>query len=122
VGVTAESASDRVLAGLGKDYLRTHVERAAKILAGSKIPCLWIFLLGGPGENKETVQETINFAQQYISRKDVVFFNTGIRIYPGTEIERIARQEGSLSLSRERCLPRSATFLHTWIAPGFLGR
>ncbi len=104
VGITAESASDRVLAGLGKDYFRADVERAAKLSAGSKFPCLWIFLFGGPGENKETVKESINFAEQYISRKDVVFFNAGIRIYPGTEIERIARQEGLLTLSHSEML------------------
>jgi len=119
VGITAESASDRVLAGLGKDYLRVHVEQAAKFLGGSKFPCLWIFLLGGPGENKKTVQETINFAEQHISRKDVVFFNLGIRIYPGTEIERIARAEGSLNLSHSQMLAPVSYFSpevdHVWV-------
>ncbi len=104
VGITAESASDHVLAGLKKGFLAEHVIKAAEIMRKSKLPCLWIFMLGGPGETPETVSETLNFVQKYLKPNDAAFFNTGIRIYPGTELEKIAREEGLLSLATQDML------------------
>ena len=39
-----------------------------------------------------------------IRPRDVAFFNTGIRIYPGTELESIARRQGVLSRAPEDML------------------
>ncbi|MDA8172952.1 MAG: radical SAM protein [Nitrospiraceae bacterium] len=104
VGITAESASDTVLAKLNKGFGVQHVIKAAEILRKSSLPCLWIFMLGGPGENEKTVRETLRFAKTYPKPQDAVFFNIGVRIYPGTGLERIARQEGLLSLSASEML------------------
>ena len=104
VGITAESASDPVLSGLKKGFGASHVIKAAEILRKSSLPCLWIFMLGGPGETQKTVRETLQFAQRYLKPNDAAFFNIGIRIYPGTWIEKIARQEGLLSLSPQEML------------------
>ncbi len=97
VGVTAESAADPVLSGLKKGYTAAAVGRAAESLGRSNLPCFWIFLLGGPGETPETVAETIRFARSTLRKGDVAFFNLGLRIYPGTELETVARKEGILS-------------------------
>jgi radical SAM superfamily enzyme YgiQ (UPF0313 family) len=97
MGITLESASDPVLQGLRKGFTSQDVHHAAEVVRRHRIPCAWIFLLGGPGETKETVRETLQFAGKYIRPKDVAFFNTGIRIYPGTELESIARTQGILS-------------------------
>jgi radical SAM superfamily enzyme YgiQ (UPF0313 family) len=106
VGVTAESVSDPVLARLAKGYTADHVLKAAEAIRRSPLPCFWIFLIGGPGETRETVMETIQFAKRSIRPMDVAFFNMGIRIYPGTPLERIARDEGILTASpREMLLP-----------------
>ncbi|MDQ1273289.1 MAG: hypothetical protein QG591_1919 [Planctomycetota bacterium] len=104
VGITVESASDVVLKGLQKGFTVEHVHKAAEVIRHHALPCLWIFMLGGPGETKETVQETLRFADQCIRTKDVVFFNVGIRIYPGTELEHSARSEGVLALPPEEML------------------
>lgn len=101
IGITAESASGQVLKGLGKGYSEDTVYQAASVIKKSKIPCLWIFLIGGPGETKQTVEETLRFAATQIRRGDTIFFNAGIRIYPGTELEAIARTEGILSIPRD---------------------
>ena len=98
MGITAESASDAVLQGLGKGFTADRVRAAAEVVRRHRIPCAWIFLLGGPGETRETVRETLRFAAAAIRRQDVAFFNVGIRIYPGTELETIARREGVLSV------------------------
>jgi len=98
VGVTAESASDQVLEGLGKGFTRQDLARAAGAVRRHSLPCLWIFMLGGPGETEATVEETIRFAETELRPSDVAFFNAGVRIYPGTALEAVARREGLLSL------------------------
>lgn len=108
VGITAESASDPVLEGLGKEYTSAQVYAAAESAQRSKIPFFWMFMLGGPGETEKTVKETLHFAEKRVSSKAVVFFNVGIRIYPGTELERIAREQGVLSL------PAKEMFAPVW--------
>lgn len=104
IGITVESASDTVLAGLQKGFTAEHVYHAAQVIQRRHLPCLWIFMLGGPGETKTTIQETLRFAEQYIRPKDTVFFNIGIRIYPGTELEQRARKEGILTLPPKEML------------------
>ena len=104
MGITLESASDPVLQGLRKGFTSREVHHAAEVVRRHRIPCAWIFMLGGPGETRETVQETLQFARKYIRPMDVAFFNTGIRIYPGTELESVARTQGVLSRPPEEML------------------
>lgn len=104
IGITVESASDVVLDGLCKGFTVEYVHHAAHVIQRHKLPCLWIFMFGGPGETKATVRETLRFAESCIRPKDVAFFNVGIRIYPGTELEHIARKEGILTLSPKEML------------------
>ncbi|MHB8894114.1 MAG: B12-binding domain-containing radical SAM protein [Candidatus Geothermincolia bacterium] len=98
IGLTVESAADPVLEGLRKGFTAREVHAAAEVVKRSRLPCLWIFLLGGPGETRETVRETLRFAERFIRPQDAAIFNIGIRIYPGTELEAIARRQGLLSL------------------------
>lgn len=104
MGITLESAADPVLEGLRKGFTSLNVHHAAEVVRRHSIPCAWIFLLGGPGETRETVRETLQFAGRYIRPMDVAFFNTGIRIYPGTELESVARTQEVLSLPQEEML------------------
>jgi len=98
IGITAESASNRVLNSLKKGFTSEHVYNAAQCVKRHGLPCVWMFMLGGPGETQDTVMETLKFAEEYIRPIDVAFFNIGIRIYPGTELEHIARRQGVLTL------------------------
>ncbi len=98
IGITVESASDRVLEGLRKGFSARHVYQAAEVVRRHNLPCVWIFMMGGPGETRGTVKETLRFAENFITQRDIAFFGTGIRIYPGTEIETVARNQGLLSV------------------------
>ena len=98
IGLTVESAADDVLRGLRKGFTSCEVHHAAEVVRRHRLPCAWIFLLGGPGETQETVLKTLRFAETQIRPQDVAFFNIGIRVYPGTEMESIARAQGALSL------------------------
>jgi radical SAM superfamily enzyme YgiQ (UPF0313 family) len=104
VGITVESAADTVLAGLRKGFGAEHVRRAAAVVRRHRLPCAWIFMFGGPNETRETVRETLRFAERHVRPSDIAFFGCGIRVYPGTELETIARAQGVLSLSAEEML------------------
>lgn len=98
IGVTPESASDRVLGALRKGFTVREAHRAVEAVKRHSIPCAWLFMLGGPGETKETVLETLDFAEKAVRPTDMVFCNVGIRIFPGTDLERMAREEGVLAV------------------------
>lgn len=97
IGITVESASDSVLRGLQKGFSVEDVYKASRVIQRHSLPCVWIFLFGGPGETESSVKETLRFAETFIRPDDTAFFSAGIRIYPGTKLESIAREEGLLS-------------------------
>jgi radical SAM superfamily enzyme YgiQ (UPF0313 family) len=94
LGITAESASDPVLQKLEKGFTATKVREVAARVEAHGIKTLWIFLVGGPGETEETVEETLGFARWRLERGDAVYTTVGLRIYPGTSLHRIAVAEG----------------------------
>ena len=121
MGITVESASDPVLLGLRKGFTSREVDQAAAVVRRHRIPCAWIFLFGGPGETPETVRETLQFARQQIRPRDVAFFNTGIRIFPGTALESIAREEGILTRSPETML-EPVFYVSPWVDARWIER
>ncbi len=104
MGITIESAADEVLSRMRKGFTAEDVRRAAEVVRRHRLPCLWILLFGGPGETEATVRETLDFVHRSVRPKDVVFYNWRVRIYPGTEIERMARAEGMLGNGRDELL------------------
>ena len=52
IGVTVESASGTVLNRLRKGFSVDHVYNAAHVIRRHKLPCVWIFMFGGPGETR----------------------------------------------------------------------
>src|SRR6202048_413876 len=94
LGITAESASDPVLERLEKGFDAAKVREVAERVERFGIKTLWIFLVGGPGETAETVEETLAFAALLLRRGDAVYLTFGLRIYPGTTLHRIAIAEG----------------------------
>lgn len=94
LGITAESASDAVLERLEKGFTAAKVREVAERVEKHGLRTLWIFLVGGPGETQQTVEETLAFARWRLERGDAVYVTVGLRIYPGTTLHRIAIAEG----------------------------
>jgi len=94
LGITAESASDPVLEKLEKGFSAAKVREVAERVEKHGIKTLWIFLIGGPGETRQTLEETLAFAKWRLGRGDAVYLTVGVRIYPGTTLHRIAIAEG----------------------------
>lgn len=93
LGITAESASDAVLERLEKGFTAAKVREVAGRVEKHGLRTLWIFLVGGPGETQQTVEETLAFARWRLERGDAVYVTVGLRIYPGTTLHRIAIAE-----------------------------
>ena len=84
--LTAESASDAMLASYQKTYRREALYAAADQLEAHGMTALWVFLLGGPGETSETVAETLSFIEERIRPPNAVYITSGIRVYDGSPI------------------------------------
>lgn len=104
--ITPESAHDRMLRSLGKGFTAEDVDRTAQLAKESGIGSTWFFLLGGPGETRETADTTISFVEQRLNWSGCLsIFMTGVRIFPGTELERWARREGFLAADADLSKP-----------------
>lgn len=93
IDCTPDSASPAMLANLGKNFSLEQLEKTASLLRETDLPAMWFFTFGGPGETKNTMRETFRFIDEKINELDMVHLTTGLRIYPGTQLHRIAVQE-----------------------------
>jgi radical SAM superfamily enzyme YgiQ (UPF0313 family) len=95
--VTPESASETMLRSYRKGFGVDAVERAAEAVRDSGLPSAWFFMLGGPGETEQTVEETMRFIERRLRRSNcLVVVMTGVRIFPGSELARAAFESGYL--------------------------
>jgi hypothetical protein len=63
------------------------VRRSARLARASGLHSTWFFMLGGPGETRATVDETLRFVEQELNdRCFLSVFMTGIRLLPGTRL------------------------------------
>jgi len=106
LGITAESASDPVLEQMQKGFDVERVRAVAEAVERAGIRVLWIFLVGGPGETAETLEDTLRFAAWRLERGDAVYVTVGLRIYPGTTLQRIAVDQGVIAADDSLLLPR----------------
>jgi radical SAM superfamily enzyme YgiQ (UPF0313 family) len=90
-----ESLSDTILANLRKPFPVRDVFAAHKIAHKAGLHIAHYFLLGGPGENKQTLQETLIGLDRL--ERAVFFFFCGIRIYPHTALYDVALREGQIT-------------------------
>ena len=93
IALGIDTASEKMLRSYRKGFDKEDIVTAAKLLTEAEIRFAYWVLFGGPGENLDTAQETIDFLQEV---PQSVFFRTGIRVFKGTELERQAKGEGVL--------------------------
>ncbi|MBF0406028.1 MAG: cobalamin-dependent protein [Candidatus Riflebacteria bacterium] len=88
VDLTADSGSNSMLENLRKGYTREMLLKTAELYFKHNIPYTVGFILGGPGENVTTLKETLNLADN-LPGGATSYFAVGIRVFRGTELERI---------------------------------
>jgi len=91
VVVFAESLSDPVLKTLGKTFMFNDVQRDTAALRRAGVVFMLSPILGGPGETKDTVKETLTRAHEIGAT--YVDFGIGLRVQPRTKLHDIAVQE-----------------------------
>jgi radical SAM superfamily enzyme YgiQ (UPF0313 family) len=98
-----ESLSDPVLKAYRKPFGAGNVFKAHAAAIEAGLHVAHYFLLGGPGENPDTVRETL----ERIERLDkcALFFFCAMRIFPRTELYDIARKDGQAKASRNLLEP-----------------
>jgi radical SAM superfamily enzyme YgiQ (UPF0313 family) len=89
-----ESLSDRMLKKYRKPFRADDVYRVHDEALSAELNVAHFFLLGGPGENETTLEETLNGAEKL--QRAVFFFFCGVRIYPKTAMYKQALREGQI--------------------------
>ena len=115
VALGFESGYTPVLQSLNKQFDSQEVRRVSQILGDYGVHRLGFLLLGGPGETKESVEESLVFADSL--NLEVVKVTTGIRIYPYTALAKTALDEGFISADDDLLQPRFylARGLEDWL-------
>jgi radical SAM superfamily enzyme YgiQ (UPF0313 family) len=88
-----ESGSEEILKGLKKGVSLAQVERAFRMARRAGVRTQAFFMLGGPGETKETLKQTIDFAVRL--DPDNAQFSAAVP-YPGTEMYEESLRKGYL--------------------------
>jgi radical SAM superfamily enzyme YgiQ (UPF0313 family) len=99
-----ESGCNRMLARLNKRFTTEDVRTVAKMFAEAGIFRRGFLLLGGPGETRESVEESLAFADSL--NLDALKITVGLRIYPGTPLAAAALSEGLLRPDEDLLLPK----------------
>lgn len=115
VSLGFESGSRAVLRSLNKRFQPEEVRSIARRLADHGISRMGFLLLGGPGETKETVLESLSFADSL--ELEAVKLTTGIRIYPQTKLAALALEEGRITGDEDLLFPKFylAKSLEGWL-------
>lgn len=108
--ITPESASPTMIRNYRKGFTIDDVIHAAEAVNKSRFMSMWFFLVGGPGETNETLQESLDFTLKYLKQDNGPFFKMinyflGIRVYPGTRLWDIAYREGLVTEQSDALQP-----------------
>ncbi|MBI5571868.1 MAG: cobalamin B12-binding domain-containing protein [Desulfomonile tiedjei] len=108
--LSPESASDSVIGKWGKGFVREDLIRAAEAINKTRLTPFWFFLIGGPGETNETLQETLDFILKYLKHETHPPYHNvnmfmGVRVYPGTRLWTIAMKEGMVNRETDPMQP-----------------
>ena len=115
VSIGFESGSERILKNLNKRFTVKGVRRISEMLSDHGIRQMGFLLLGSPGETRESVEESLSFADSL--KLESLKITLGVRIYPGTALAKIAVAEGIISSQDSLFYPRFylAKSLEDWL-------
>ncbi len=109
-----DSGSPRMLKNYKKSFTTEDVIRASELCSSLRVNQCHYLLFGGPGEEEETIEETFRLMDRLDPTAIIAML--GIRIYPGTEMERVSRSQGVIDQDSNLIHP------HFYISPMLGGR
>jgi radical SAM superfamily enzyme YgiQ (UPF0313 family) len=95
VSLGSDSCSERMLKVLRKGFTKQQLGATAEMLEEAQLSYILALLIGAPGENRQTVEESIEFLERRSPL--MVDFCLGIRLMPYTALLEIAVREGVVS-------------------------
>jgi radical SAM superfamily enzyme YgiQ (UPF0313 family) len=115
VSLGFESGSERMLRSMRKTFSLDSIRRTSDMLRDAGIRRMGFLLLGGPGETKESVEQSLAFADSM--DLDAVKVTVGIRIYPDTELAKTAVSDGTVSRDDNLLVPKFYVVreIETWM-------
>jgi radical SAM superfamily enzyme YgiQ (UPF0313 family) len=88
-----DHGNDQMLRRLGRTHNAADIERTSRLACQHGFALMFDLLLGGPGETRETIRETIELMKK--TSPDRVGISLGVRLYRGTALTRkVVREEG----------------------------
>ena len=90
-----DSGNERMLRRLGRDFKVEDIESTAEVCRKEGIVFMYDLLLGGPGETRQSLRETIETMKRI--SPDRVGISLGVRITPRTKLAELMRKKGPLS-------------------------
>jgi radical SAM superfamily enzyme YgiQ (UPF0313 family) len=108
-----ESGSEQMLKNLNKKFTLEDVRIISAMFNDHEIELMGFLLLGGPGETKESVEESLAFADSL--KLEALRLTAGIRIYPNTQLAEIAQKQGVITSQSNLLYP------HFYLSQGLEG-
>jgi radical SAM superfamily enzyme YgiQ (UPF0313 family) len=99
-----ENGNEKVLKAMNKRFRHEDVAQTCSLLKRYGIRQMGFLLLGGPGETRESVEESLSFAD--FLDLESMRITVGIRIYPGTALAEQARREGLIATDDDLFKPK----------------
>ena len=99
-----ESGSEQILKNLNKQFTLKDVQATSDLFVNHGIERMGFLLLGGPGETKTSIEESLAFADSL--KLDALRLSAGIRIYPDTQLTETAKKQGIISSESNLLYPR----------------
>ncbi len=122
-----DAASDATLQGLNKGFSWEEVDESNRLFTAAGIHAAHFIIFGGPGETPDTVRQGLENVERLAGA--VVFAFRGIRVLPGTAIQRLAVEQGLVRADQDLLPPVfyhspevDGEFLHAALAASFHGR
>jgi radical SAM superfamily enzyme YgiQ (UPF0313 family) len=101
IGYGIESGSQKILSSLKKGVTVEQAKQAVRLTVKYIGWADCSFMIGSPGENLDTINETINFCKELSLSPEVLFFTTP---YPGTQLYEMALSLGKIPDEEEYVL------------------
>ena len=93
-----ESGSEKILNSIHKGITQKDVIELFYLLRDHNITVTTFLMCGFPGENEETIHETISFVQKIQKIKYSWIAGVGkLWVYPGTEVYKLMRNQGAIN-------------------------
>lgn len=83
-----DHGDERILKALGREFTAADLKETAAICHRIGIPFMYDLLLGGPGEDRDSLNAAISLMKEISPSR--VGISAGVRIYPGTRLAQIA--------------------------------